>query len=86
MECGAPNATGGPGVSVSHFKEMIEAGHRTRTARRKAFSGAMLSLTGFATVLALVGGFSLLGDFFAKYTIAKAGIYLPLMPAGRRAA
>ncbi len=32
--------------------------------------------------LALVGLFSLAGDFFAKYTIAKAGIYAPLMPAG----
>src|SRR5574341_1137234 len=36
-----------------------------------------------ATVLALVGALSLGGDFFAKYTIAKAGIYVPVMPAGR---
>jgi formate-dependent nitrite reductase membrane component NrfD len=35
------------------------------------------------TVLALVGALSLIGDFFAKYAIAKAGIYVPLMPAGR---
>ncbi|MBI4627699.1 MAG: polysulfide reductase NrfD, partial [Candidatus Rokubacteria bacterium] len=33
--------------------------------------------------LALVGALSLVGDFFAKYAIAKAGIYVPLMPAGR---
>ena len=39
--------------------------------------------TGSATILALVGGLSLGGDFFAKYTIAKAGIYVPVMPAGR---
>ncbi len=48
----------------------------------------LLGLVGFGsplsqTALALVGAFSLVGDFFAKYTIAKAGIYLPLMPAGR---
>ncbi|MEK7701992.1 MAG: NrfD/PsrC family molybdoenzyme membrane anchor subunit [candidate division NC10 bacterium] len=36
-----------------------------------------------AAVLAFVGALSLGGDFFAKYTIAKAGIYVPLMPAGR---
>ena len=34
-------------------------------------------------VLALVGALSLVGDFFAKYAIAKAGIYVPIMPAGR---
>jgi polysulfide reductase chain C len=33
--------------------------------------------------LALTGALSLAGDFFAKYSIAKAGIYVPLMPAGR---
>lgn len=33
--------------------------------------------------LAVTGTFSLAGDFFAKYAIAKAGIYVPLMPAGR---
>lgn len=33
--------------------------------------------------LALTGTLSLVGDFFAKYAIAKAGIYVPLMPAGR---
>ncbi len=33
--------------------------------------------------LALTGALSLAGDFFAKYAIAKAGIYVPLMPAGR---
>ncbi len=38
---------------------------------------------GSAPVLALVGALSLGGDFFAKYTIAKAGIYVPVMPAGR---
>ena len=40
--------------------------------------GAMPSLA-----LAVTGAFSLAGDFFAKYAIAKAGIYVPLMPAGR---
>jgi formate-dependent nitrite reductase membrane component NrfD len=49
----------------------------------------LLGAAGFASlrsqvVLALVGACSLAGDFFAKYTIAKAGIYLPLMPAARR--
>jgi len=34
-------------------------------------------------LLAMVGAASLIGDFFAKYAIAKAGIYVPLMPAGR---
>jgi len=37
-------------------------------------------------VLALVGALSLVGDFFAKYTIAKAGIYVPVLPAGVAAA
>jgi formate-dependent nitrite reductase membrane component NrfD len=42
-------------------------------------------LTGLASdaLLALVGALSLAGDFFAKYTIAKAGIYVPIMPPGR---
>ena len=31
-------------------------------------------------VLAVVACFSLGGDFFAKYAIAKAGVYVPLMP------
>jgi formate-dependent nitrite reductase membrane component NrfD len=42
-----------------------------------------VAATPSAAVLALVGALSLGGDFFAKYTIAKAGIYVPLMPAGR---
>jgi formate-dependent nitrite reductase membrane component NrfD len=33
-------------------------------------------------LLALVGVFSLVGDFFAKYTIVKSGIYIPVLPAG----
>jgi len=37
-------------------------------------------------VLAAIGAASLAGDFFAKYAIAKAGIYVPLMPAGREPA
>ena len=37
-------------------------------------------------VLAAIGATSLAGDFFAKYAIAKAGIYVPLMPAGREPA
>jgi formate-dependent nitrite reductase membrane component NrfD len=36
-----------------------------------------------SVALAVTGAFSLAGDFFAKYAIAKAGIYVPLMPAGR---
>jgi len=48
----------------------------------------VVGVAGFAgplseTALALVGALSLVGDFFAKYAIAKAGIYLPLVPAGR---
>jgi formate-dependent nitrite reductase membrane component NrfD len=48
----------------------------------------VVGVAGFAgplseTALALVGALSLAGDFFAKYAIAKAGIYVPLMPAGR---
>ena len=35
-------------------------------------------------LLGVVAGLSLVGDFFAKYAIAKAGIYVPLMPAGQR--
>ncbi|MBI2822147.1 MAG: polysulfide reductase NrfD [Acidobacteria bacterium] len=31
-------------------------------------------------ILGLVGVLSLVGDFFAKYSIAKAGIYVPLLP------
>ena len=47
-----------------------------------------LGLTGLAetpsaAALALVGALSLGGDLFAKYTIVKAGIYVPVMPAGR---
>jgi len=42
-----------------------------------------VAATPSAAVLALVGALSLGGDFFAKYTIAKAGIYVPVMPAGR---
>jgi hypothetical protein len=34
-------------------------------------------------LLVLSGAFSLAGDFFAKYAIARAGIYVPIMPAGR---
>lgn len=34
-------------------------------------------------LLALTGAFSLAGDFFAKYAIARVGIYVPIMPAGR---
>ncbi|MBI2203040.1 MAG: polysulfide reductase NrfD [Candidatus Rokubacteria bacterium] len=34
------------------------------------------------TILALVGALSLVGDFFAKLTIAKAGFYVPVVPAG----
>jgi formate-dependent nitrite reductase membrane component NrfD len=33
--------------------------------------------------LALIGALSLVGDFFAKYAIARAGVYAPIMPAGR---
>ncbi|OGL08527.1 MAG: hypothetical protein A3I17_11835 [Candidatus Rokubacteria bacterium RIFCSPLOWO2_02_FULL_72_37] len=48
----------------------------------------LIGVLGFAgplshAVLAVVGATSLVGDFFAKYAIAKAGIYVPLMPAGR---
>lgn len=34
-------------------------------------------------LLAIVGACSLAGDFCAKYAIAKAGIYIPIVPAGR---
>jgi len=44
-------------------------------------AGTLGALPGLA--LAATGAFSLAGDFFAKYAIAKAGIYVPLMPAGR---
>ncbi|MBI1726214.1 MAG: hypothetical protein HYR50_03000, partial [Candidatus Rokubacteria bacterium] len=44
-------------------------------------AGVMGTLPGLA--LAVTGACSLAGDFFAKYAIAKAGIYVPLMPAGR---
>jgi len=48
----------------------------------------VVGVAGFAgplpqTALGLIGALSLVGDFFAKYAIAKAGIYVPLMPAGR---
>ena len=43
----------------------------------------LLAATPSTAILALVGALSLGGDFFAKYTIAKAGIYVPVMPAGR---
>jgi formate-dependent nitrite reductase membrane component NrfD len=48
----------------------------------------LIGAAGFAgplsqMVLAAVGATSLVGDFFAKYAIAKAGVYMPLMPAGR---
>ncbi len=33
-------------------------------------------------ILALVGVLSLLGDFMAKLTIARAGVYVPVVPAG----
>lgn len=36
-------------------------------------------------VLGLVGALSLVGDFFAKYAIAKAGVYVPVLPAGMAA-
>lgn len=47
----------------------------------------LLGIVGFGSPLSqagltLVGVCSLIGDFFAKYTIAKAGIYRPFMPAG----
>lgn len=44
----------------------------------------LLGIAGPMPRLALVitGGFSLAGDFFAKYAIAKAGVYVPIMPAG----
>jgi formate-dependent nitrite reductase membrane component NrfD len=34
-------------------------------------------------ILAFGAGLALIGDFFAKYAIAKAGVYTPLMPPGR---
>lgn len=34
-------------------------------------------------ILAAGAGLALVGDFFAKYAIAKAGVYAPLMPPGR---
>jgi len=45
----------------------------------------VVGLTGSLSQVALVvvAALSLIGDFFAKYAIAKAGIYVPLMPAGR---
>ena len=48
----------------------------------------LVGAAGFAgplsqVVMAAVGATSLAGDFFAKYAIAKAGVYVPLMPAGR---
>ena len=48
----------------------------------------LLGLAGLAgpvprLLLVLTGVFSLAGDFFAKYAIARAGIYVPIMPAGR---
>ena len=45
------------------------------------FAGLASPLSGL--LLSLVGALSLVGDFFAKYSIAKAGIYLPLMPAAK---
>ena len=47
-----------------------------------------VGVAGFAgplpqALLALVAALSLVGDFFAKYAIAKAGVYVPIMPAGR---
>jgi formate-dependent nitrite reductase membrane component NrfD len=36
-------------------------------------------------LIAVVGLFSLIGDFFAKYTIVKSGIYIPVLPAGMTA-
>jgi formate-dependent nitrite reductase membrane component NrfD len=33
-------------------------------------------------VLVLGGALALVGDFFAKYAIAKAGVFTPLMPPG----
>ncbi len=36
-------------------------------------------------LLGVVGVFSLVGDFFAKYTIVKSGIYIPVLPAGMTA-
>jgi formate-dependent nitrite reductase membrane component NrfD len=47
----------------------------------------LLGIVGFGSPLSqagltLVGVCSLIGDFFAKYTIAKAGIYRPFVPAG----
>jgi formate-dependent nitrite reductase membrane component NrfD len=43
-------------------------------------AGLVLPLS--LAALALVGALSLVGDFFAKLTIAKAGIYVPVLPAG----
>lgn len=49
-----------------------------------------IGLLGLTTALsfsavAAVGLASVIGDFFVKYTIAKAGIYLPLRPQVTRA-
>ena len=34
--------------------------------------------------LAFVGALSLVGDFFAKYAIARAGVYAPILPPGHK--
>lgn len=44
------------------------------------FAGLATSLS--EAVLAVVACLSLAGDFFAKYAIARAGIYVPVLPGG----
>jgi phosphate transport system permease protein len=58
---------------VTRFQELVAANQATGTARRRAVNGVMLSLTGVATLLALVPLFWIIG-----YVIYKGGQSLNL--------
>jgi phosphate transport system permease protein len=58
---------------VTRFRELVAANQATGTARRRAVNGVMLSLTGVATLLALVPLFWIIG-----YVIYKGGQSLNL--------
>jgi phosphate transport system permease protein len=58
---------------VTRFQELIAANQASGRARRRAVNGVMLSLTGLATLLALVPLFWIIG-----YVIYKGGQYINL--------
>jgi len=60
-------------ATSSRFQQLIQKNQAVRTSRRKLFNAAMLSVTGFMTILALIPLFWIIG-----YVVYKGAQYINL--------